>query len=274
MAEGGSLAGARPAHVGAPREVPLARRTIAIGDIHGDFAQLEELFRRLPALDGECTLVFLGDYLDRGPHPARVVEFVRHLPESTPAKVVALRGSHEDAWLKVRREGWAEFLFPLKNGCLDSLRSFTGGRAPALDEVPSMEDYQAMERASFFPEDVITWMGSLPCYYEDEHAIYVHAGLPEGDGRWLHPSEAVDPEPLLWQRSRRFFETYKGKRVVFGHTSTDYLPQEHSCYTPEDAKDGFVAGDLVGIDTACGRGGFLTAVELPALVMYESRPRP
>jgi serine/threonine protein phosphatase 1 len=250
----------------------MSSRTIAIGDIHGDLAHLERLFGRLPELGAGDTYVFLGDFIDRGPDSRGVVEFVRRLPEKTRARVVALRGSHEDAWLKVRNEGFAQFLFPLKNGCLATLRSYTGGSHPALDEVPSMEDYNAMERASFLPEDVVAWMAALPCWHEDEHAIYVHAGLPEADdGRWLHPSEVEDPHPLLWERSRRFFDTYRGKRVVFGHTSTEYMPQELSTYTPEDKKDGFVAGDLVGIDTGCGRDGFLTAVELPALRMYESR---
>jgi serine/threonine protein phosphatase 1 len=249
----------------------MSQRTIAVGDIHGDFAQLTTLYGRLPALDGEDTLVFLGDYLDRGPDSARVVEFVRTMPGRTPARVVALRGSHEDAWLRVRREGWIEFVLPVGNGCLASLRAFTGGRPPGPEEFGSLEELQAMERASFFPEDVIAWMESLPSHYEDAHAIYVHAGLAERDGRWLHPSEMTDTGPLLWQRSRKFFESYRGKRVVFGHTATEYLPQELSCYTPNDAKDAFLGDNLVGIDTGCGRGGFLTAIELPGLVVHDSR---
>ena len=64
---------------------------------------------------------------------------------------------------------------------------------------------------------------------------------------------------------------YRGKRVVFGHTSTERLPQEISGYTPGDGKDVFVGECLVGIDTGCGRGGFLSAVELPGLKVYESR---
>jgi serine/threonine protein phosphatase 1 len=252
----------------------MSARTIAVGDVHGDLAQLEEVFRRLPSLDDEDTVVFLGDYVDRGPDPAGVVEFVRRLPERTQARVVALRGNHEDAWLRGRREGGIHaFLLPLKNGCLATLRSFTGGRPPARDEVPEMEEYKAMERASFFPEDVIAWMAALPCWYEDAHAIYVHAGLPEADGRWLHPSEVEDPHPLLWQRSLRFCECYEGKLVVFGHTATEHLPQERSSFTPEDPRDALVTPHLVGIDTGCGRDGFLTAVELPSLTIHDTRVR-
>jgi serine/threonine protein phosphatase 1 len=250
----------------------MAERTIAIGDIHGDLSHLEKLFGRLPRLDAGDTLVFLGDYVDRGPDSAGVVEFVRRrILDLTPARLIALRGSHEDAWLRVRREGWFDFILPIGNGCLASLRSFTGGPPPAPGEVPTIEEYRAMERAAFFPDDVVTWMESLPCYYEDEHALYVHAGLAEMDGRWLHPSEMKDPRPLMWQRSADFFKTYRGKRVVFGHTATEYLPQELSFHTPNDGKDVFIDDHLVGIDTGCGRNGHLSAVELPRLVAYESR---
>lgn len=250
----------------------MANRTIAIGDVHGDFRQLEVLMGRLPALGAGDTLVFLGDYVDRGPDSARVVDFVRReLPSATPARVVTLRGSHEDAWMRVRREGWLEFILPTGNGCLASLRSFTGGKPPAPDETPTMEEYRAMERASFLPDDVAAWMEALPCFHEDEHALYVHAGLAEHQGRWLHPSQTPDPKSLLWQRSRRFFEAYRGKLVVFGHTATELLPQELSGFTPGDSTDAYLGEHLVGIDTGCGRGGFLTSVELPGLVIRDSR---
>lgn len=249
----------------------MAGRTFAIGDIHGELTHLERLLGRLPQMDAADTLLFIGDYIDRGPDSAGVVELIRGAPQRTPARVVALRGSHEDAWLRVRREGWIEFILPAGNGCFATLRSFAGGAPPAAGQLPSPEEYQAMFTASFFPPHVIAWMESLPVFWEDEHAIYVHAGLSQEDGRWIHPSKVRDPRPLLWQRTEEFFETYRGKRVVFGHTSTEALPQELSCYTPGDSTDLFASDCLLGIDTACGRGGFLTAIELPRLRVYESR---
>lgn len=251
----------------------MARRTFAVGDIHGDLAALTTVLGHFPPLDGEDTIVFLGDYVDRGPASAQVVDFIRReLPGRTPARIVCIRGSHEDAWLKVRRSGWVEFVLPAGNGCLATLRSYQGRQPPRPDEIPSGDDFTAMLAASFFPDDVIAWFDALPCYYEDEHAIYVHAGLPMQDGRWLHPAEVADPRPLMWQRKEAFFRTYHGKRVVFGHTSTEYLPQELSCYTPDDHTDLFAGPSLLGVDTGCGHeGGFLTAVELPSLQVYESR---
>jgi serine/threonine protein phosphatase 1 len=250
----------------------MTGRTFVVGDIHGDFVHLEALFSTLPNLRADDTVVFLGDYLDRGPQSAEVVDFIRaQLPARTDAKIVALRGSHEDAWLKVRKQGWIEFILPVGNGCLATLRSFRHGRPPTADELASPEEFTAMAAGTFFPDPVVDWLESLPVFYEDERAIYVHAGLPRIGERWAHPSELSDPKPLLWQRTEDFFRSYRGKCVVFGHTVVEQLPQQLSIYTPNDTADAYFKDDLIGIDTCCGHGGFLTAVELPGRVVYESR---
>lgn len=249
----------------------MAHRTIAIGDIHGDAEGLSRLFSRLPALDHDDTIVFLGDYIDRGRSSAEVVAFVRTLPQKTSAKVVALRGNHEDAWLRVVAEGWLGFTLPAVNGCFEAYRSFIGGPAPGSNELPSRAEMKAIASGSFFPRDVLDWMRALPYWYEDAHAIYVHAGLPKKDGRWLHPSEVDKPIQLLWLRDMDFFTNYRGKRVVFGHTTTACLPPELSSYTPDDPMDLWAGVDTVGIDTGAGKGGFVTAVEFPDCRVYESR---
>src|SRR5438067_538751 len=112
-------------------DVLVGGRTFAIGDIHGDLASLELLFSRLPAMTADDTVVFLGDYIDRGPDSAGVVAWVRALTAKGPAKVIALRGNHEDAWLQVIDKGWLEYILPRGNGCLESLRSFTHGAVPS-----------------------------------------------------------------------------------------------------------------------------------------------
>ncbi len=246
-------------------------RTFAIGDIHGDLTALQTLFERFPTLTDDDTVVFLGDYIDRGPESGGVVAFVRELAEESPAKIIALRGNHEDAWLQVIEKGWPEFVFPRTNGCLETLRSFEGKPPPDDDDLPSAEELQAMLTGSFFPKDVVTWMAGLRFFYEDEHAIYVHAGIKRQDDKFPHPSEVEPKRALLWIRDRDFFENYRGKLVVFGHTTTRTLPNELSSHTPEDPVDLWAGPSCVGLDTACGKGGFLTAFELPARTVYESR---
>ncbi len=249
----------------------MAGRTFAIGDIHGDLQALWKLLAKLPTLDAQDTLVFLGDYLDRGPSSMQVVDYVRQIPLHTPAKVVALRGNHEDAWLRVVERGWDGFVLPPINGCLAAYRSFVGGPTPAEGEEPRADERAILMSGQFFPDDVLSWMSSLPYWYEDEHAIYVHAGLPKLGERWAHPSEVQDPTVLLWIRDEDFFCNYRGKWVVFGHTVTSCLPPEYSSYTPDDPADLWAGTNVIGIDTGAGKGGFLTAVEFPALHVYESR---
>jgi serine/threonine protein phosphatase 1 len=251
----------------------MAHRSFAIGDIHGDLPALRTLLSRLPGLDAKDTLVFLGDYVDRGPDSAGTVEFLRfQLPRMTPAKVVCLRGNHEDAWLRViRQQGWAGFTTPRSNGCYQCAESFLR-RCPSL---PCQEDVeQLIHSGGFFPTWAVHWFASLPFWYEDDHAIYVHAGLPMGeDGRWTHPQDVAERRKLVWERDHRFFTEYTGKKVVCGHTVTRTLPQELSRYTVNDHEDLFWAGrSAYLVDTGAGKpGGFLTALELPRRQVHESR---
>lgn len=248
----------------------MSPRTFAIGDIHGDLGHLRLLLAKLPPFTPDDTLVFLGDYVDRGGQSAQVVALVRELQHTLPCRVICLRGNHEDAWLRVIDEGWPEFILPFGNGCVDTLRSFEG-RPPQLDEPASPEEFERMHRGAFFPHDVVAWMRGLSDYFEDDHAIYVHAGLIEREGGFLHPRDTVPPTALFWTRSEGFFRNYRGKRVVVGHTKTDILPPELSSYTPADPGDLWAGPAVVAIDTGAGKGGFLTAVELPSCYVYESR---
>ncbi len=228
---------------------------------------LMRIERQLPELDEGDTLVFLGDYVDRGPCSAQVIEYVRNLSGRTRAKVVALRGNHEDAWLRVIDRGWPEFVLPVEHGCREAMESYIGVVDGQLDDGLR----RVMLEGAFFPLDVVAWLRRLPHFYEDEHAIYVHAGLAKQDGRFVHPSETLRLTTLLWHRNQDFFRNYRGKRVVFGHTVTEYLPEELSSYTPEDPTDMWAGPCVMGLDTGAGKGGFLTTLELPSMRVFESR---
>ncbi len=252
----------------------MAGRTFVVGDIHGDLEALRTLVAKMPKLEPEDTLVFLGDYIDRGPHSAEVVEVVRGIERNAGFKVVCLRGNHEDAWLRVLERRWDEFVFPPGNGCLATMRSYTGGPIPEEGALPVVEERDSLFTGAFFPKDVVEWFRGLADYYEDEHGIYVHAGLIERNDRFLHPSETEPRQALLWTRSEAFFRTYRGKRVIVGHTVTDCLPPELSSYTPADPIDLWAGECVVAVDTGAGKGGFLTAIELPELRVWESRTAP
>jgi serine/threonine protein phosphatase 1 len=251
-----------------------SKRTIAIGDIHGDLASLDRLLSRLPELTSNDTVVFLGDYCDRGPDSRGVIHRIRALQDSAPFRVVALRGNHEDTWVRAYSTPHHAFLLHKNNGCLATWRSFNGLPPGPLDQTLYDRDLRSLlDVQSWFPRDVIKWMRGLPTWFEDELAIYVHAGLDLEDGAFLHPTHGRE-KPLLWSRELEFFRRYRGKRVVFGHTRTRDLPDDHLCpktRATTDPEGIWRRGDLIGLDTGAGMGGALTAVSLPDLTVYSSR---
>jgi serine/threonine protein phosphatase 1 len=249
----------------------MAGRTFAIGDIHGEHDNLSRIWAQLPMLDGADTVVFLGDYVNRGPRSKQVLETLMALPGSTPARVVFLRGNHEDAWLRVRADGWDEFSLKPEHGCLSTLRSFTGGAFPTVGEKATHAEMALLASGDFFPAGVIEWMKGLPFWYEDERGIYVHAGLPNGPDGFLHPANVKVPAVLAWVRTDHFVRNYRGRKVVFGHTPVSLLPLDLSIFTPDDPSDAWVNESVVGLDTGSGLGGFLSALELPAMRVFESR---
>ena len=66
----------------------MGKRTFAIGDIHGDLEALLKTLGAFPKLTKEDTLLFVGDYIDRGPKSREVVDYIRRLAHHAPAKVV------------------------------------------------------------------------------------------------------------------------------------------------------------------------------------------
>lgn len=242
-------------------------RTFVIGDIHGDAQALDIVLARLPPMTARDTLVFLGDYVDRGPDSLEVVQRVQQVVRDCPARTITLMGNHEAMWIECYRSPELGFLMPRVNGCAQLYRSFTN--QPHLeantwlraDEVPRFCDV-----ASWFPRKIYDWMTTLRLWHEDGHAIYVHAGL-EGEGSGWFPPHKCSRESILWMRETDFFLRYRGKRLVFGHTKASTLPAEGQ--QPDDSA--WRRGPLIGLDTGCGKGGFLSALELPAMRLYESR---
>ena len=72
----------------------LARKIFAIGDIHGCAWELQSLLVKLP-LESDSTVVFLGDYIDRGPSSLDVLEKLFSMKVAEPDNIILLRGNHE-----------------------------------------------------------------------------------------------------------------------------------------------------------------------------------
>ncbi len=171
--------------------------TYAIGDIHGCADLLDALLEKIDAdAAGRARkLVFLGDYIDRGPDSARVIETVRRLQWREPDDVVCLMGNHEAMLVKSLREPGAldHWLF---NGGTETLSSF------------------GVEEIEAFPDDVLDWIEALPTLHEDSLRWYVHAGFKPGT-----PPPDSDAHTRLWIREPFLDEDHDfGRHVVHGHT--------------------------------------------------------
>lgn len=213
----------------------MKERLLAIGDIHGcnrKLKQLLDLIRVDPLGD---TLVFIGDYIDRGPEVRGVIDTLRDLKEAC-RNVICLRGNHEDMFLNHYLEGQDEDLF-LYNGGQSTLSSYGLTLADA-------------RAGTGFPENHLRFFTSLPLSYETQEYLFVHAGLRPG-----RPLAAQSPDDLLWIR-REFIDSECdfGKTVVFGHTPL---------YEP------LIEKNKIGIDTGAVYGGCLTCIELPSRKIYQ-----
>ncbi len=207
-------------------------KIFAIGDIHGSFDRLQELMQKIPIDFTEDTLVFIGDYIDRGPGSVEVVNYLIGLKKRVP-EIIFLKGNHEDM-LEKYLDGTDRFTY-LLNGGQNTLDSY-------LSKTNSSNSFP-------IPPDHMEFFKSLRLYYETEDYIFVHAGL-----RPKVPLESQEAEDLLWIRDKFIYSRYNfGKPVVFGHT-----PLEKPLVEP----------NKIGIDTGAVYGNALTCVQLPSLEFF------
>ncbi len=207
-------------------------KIFAIGDIHGSFDRLQELMQKIPIDFTEDTLVFIGDYIDRGPGSVEVVNYLIGLKKRVP-EIIFLKGNHEDM-LEKYLDGTDRFTY-LLNGGQNTLDSY-------LSKTNSSNSFP-------IPPDHMEFFQSLRLYYETEDYIFVHAGL-----RPKVPLESQETEDLLWIRDKFIYSRYNfGKPVVFGHT-----PLEKPLVEP----------NKIGIDTGAVYGNALTCVQLPSLEFF------
>lgn len=159
----------------------------AIGDIHGCLDPLQRLMDQIHPSEAD-EVVFMGDYVDRGPDSKGVIDFLLALK----GRCSFLMGNHERMFL--------DYL----QGRERPLFLYNGGAA-------TMESYGGL---SGIPAAHLAFLNGLRLYYETDEYLFVHGGIRPGI-----PLEQQDPHDLLWIREE--FYAYTGrypKTVVFGHT--------------------------------------------------------
>lgn len=233
-------------------------KTFVVGDVHGRCAQLLNLLDMLPRDPESDTLVFLGDLIDRGADAPGCVDHVLKMCAENPERVICLRGNHEQMLMDFVDGLPTIWLTPVVGG-QRTFEQYTG-QTPRAESEQDLDDLQAtFENA--LPVEHLEFMRNLPFYHEDEHAIYVHAGLDDGK----HPSES-SPMSLLWMRDMEFYKNYRGKPCIFGHTPTPLLPLRgrlgrHGIY---------ISNSAVGLDTGCERQSPLSCLSLPDFNLYQT----
>jgi serine/threonine protein phosphatase 1 len=220
----------------------------AIGDIHGCYVQLTLLLKAIVSDAAERSrgrepiVIFAGDYVDRGPESARVLDALCWLDRNRPYEVHFLRGNHEKAFRDYIRDprqsiGW------LRVGGRETLQSY-GIQPPdedarLADHIRARDDLlQVLPIAHLMLLDNLETMITIGDY------VFVHAGI-----RAMLKLSDQREEDLIWIREE--FISYKGpheKIVVHGHTWKDSNPD--------------IQRYRIGIDTGAYETGVLTAIRI------------
>ena len=196
-------------------------RTLAIGDIHGCLAPLQHLWRAVDPQPND-KVVFIGDYVDRGPDSKGVVDFCLGLPQNLD--VTFLSGNHEEKF----------FLANIDHTELAHWLDAWGGGA-------TLESYGGFEGV---PEEHWRFLREAKPYFETDTHIFVHANLEPN-----LPLEEQLPFTLIHKKFGTPAPHMSGKRMICGHTA-------QKSHVPLDL------GHAVCIDTDPGRGGWLTCLDV------------
>jgi len=222
----------------------MAARTIAIGDIHGCSRALDALLEAIEpqALD---VIITLGDYVNRGPDSRGVLD--RLITLDRECKLVPLLGNHDEMLLKL--------LMDAKAGRFHTLSSWLrmGGDATLASYGAPSSKIMSDDLARI-PAEHALLLERCRAYYETATHIFVHANYDP-----VLPMNEQPFELLCWESLRDAVPGphNSGKTVIAGHSSQ---------------KNGEILdlGYLVCIDTYCYGGGWLTALDVHTLEVWQT----
>jgi serine/threonine protein phosphatase 1 len=217
-------------------------KKFAIGDIHGRLDKLDMLVEKISPTSND-TLIFLGDYIDRGLKSKEVVEYLIQLSKNI--NCVFLTGNHEQMMLDYIEDKTKTIFIRdlwINNGGLTTYDSYVGSKFSHTDKDLELLK-QSIKHLNFY--------NNLLFYHEDDNYIYVHAGVKKGI-----PLDQQNQEDLIWIRHEFILlDTGLSKKVIFGHTPF---------------KKPLVHFDKIGIDTkAFDTFGKLTAIQLPEEIFIQ-----
>jgi calcineurin-like phosphoesterase family protein len=232
----------------AAARLPDGLRIYAIGDIHGRADLLKSL---LLQIDEDCRLypcprpivVFIGDYIDRGPASREVLDLL--LGYQRTRETIFLRGNHETFVHRFLSEPAVLDEWRLYGG-LETLASY--GLKPSINPNALERARLAKELAKSMPKPHLEFIDSLKLSFSCGDFLFVHAGIRPGV-----PVRKQREEDLLWIREEflscdQRFEKF----VVHGHT-------------PVRSPD--VRSNRMNIDTGAFATGRLTCIMIEGAAM-------
>jgi serine/threonine protein phosphatase 1 len=210
------------------------KRLFAIGDIHGCFDSLKELFESEIQLDKNDKLILLGDYIDRGNKSKEVVDYIIFLQENG-YDITPLIGNHELLLLETLEDEKNKPKW-FQNGGNETLKSF--GVSSAKDIPPKYVDF----------------FKNLQNYFSIEDYLFVHAGFND---KILNPFQ--DTYSMVWESQDEYLNPLLARKtIIHGHRP---VTVEHC------GKQIIENKQVINIDTGCvykEKSGYgkLTAIEL------------
>jgi calcineurin-like phosphoesterase family protein len=240
--------------------------TIAIGDIHGNLAALRDVLGQIRALAGSGdTIVFLGDYIDRGSDTKGCIDAILRFQADSKGEVVCLMGNHEDWLLRTRRD-YGRHSWLLGMEAFDTIRSYSADaartlRAAAANAGPDLVlGSCTLPYEAFFdhvPAAHMRFLEALRPYHRTADCLCSHGGLDPA----VDAVEEQSREALIWG-APTFPDEYRGREtLVYGHWN-NALITESGRPAPR------IVGHTIGIDTISS--GVLTAVRLPDRAVFQS----
>lgn len=223
--------------------VPEGKRVYAVGDVHGRLDLLVRLQRQMEddqaAHPGqEPVEIYLGDYVDRGPASAEVLETL--LERRRARDVICLSGNHEQMMREAHRS-FEAFPHWQRVGGFEAVQSYL----PGFAEVAGVQEPHSLwqQWRGAVPARHLVFLESLGTYHVCGDYLFVHAGLRPGV-----PLENQRREDCLWIRHAFLDHAGAfGHMVVHGHTPT-----------PEPQ----LKANRIGIDTGAFASGRLTCLVL------------
>lgn len=225
----------------------MTKKWFVIGDIHGRMDMLEKILKEKKE---EEQVVFLGDYIDRGPDSLAVLRTAMALRAEG---AICIKGNHEDMFLHWLDDPVGTASLYLPQGGYQTLQSFLPGQNVFQMDVTYLAD---LIEATYKEE--IRFMRSLELYHETERYVFLHAGVNLQLPDW-RDSRTTD---FYWMREPFFYTpNHSGKVFVFGHTPTKNLNRDGSF-------DVWVSTDQtrIGIDGGAVFGGKLHGLHIAGSV--------